>query len=82
MARRAISRGIIMKGLKLGNRRCTCSTCGEFFNSVSAFDKHRSGPWTNRTCLTADQMKDVGMIENAAGYWVTSINPRFLKNEI
>jgi len=62
-----------MKGLKLGNRRCECSVCNECFNSVSAFDKHR----VRGTCLSTEQMREKGMVENNAGYWVASINPMF-----
>lgn len=65
-----------MKGLKLGSSRCECPTCGECFNSVYAFDRHRvpifGGRPTDRVCLTPRQMRNYGMVENAAGYWVSA----------
>lgn len=53
--------------LAAGNARCKCGACGEYFNSVAAFDKHRIGEWTDRKC-------DVSKLEkNAQGYWVTKV---------
>lgn len=55
-----------------------CPTCVEFFNSIAAFEKHRTGrigaPFDApdvRRCLTSDEMRARGMAINAAGFWVT-----------
>ena len=59
-----------MKNLKPTHCRCICAACNESFNSVVAFDKHRVGTKTRR-CLTAGEMYEKGMRENADGYWCT-----------
>lgn len=51
---------------------CQCRTCGAWFNSTRAFDKHRKGPYGNRRCLSADEMAAIGMALNAGGWWVTA----------
>ena len=55
---------------KLSGGRCQCTACGQFFNRVSLFDKHRQGKMDARTCLTPDEMADKGWRINAAGFWV------------
>jgi hypothetical protein len=55
--------------------RCRCTACGEFFNSTSAFDKHRSGSYVSRRCLTADEMLSIGMERPEHGFWVGSRRP-------
>lgn len=50
---------------KVGNRRCKCGACGEYFNSVYAFDKHRVGLYTDRRCDTSK------MVKNQEGYWLS-----------
>jgi hypothetical protein len=52
--------------------RCLCRTCGEYFNSTRAFDKHRFGDWGMRRCRTPDVMEALGMSKNAKGFWITS----------
>jgi hypothetical protein len=63
---------------KLTNSRCRCS-CGQFFNSVSAFDRHRVGDWRDRGiqryCLTVLEMLAKGWTLNAAGFWVRAKRP-------
>lgn len=67
-----------MSALLLKGRRCICHGCGELFNSTSAFEKHRAGPFSpiseadTRRCLTHSQMKAQGMSQTDAGYWITS----------
>lgn len=56
--------------LTVGTRRCQCGACGLFFSSVSSFDKHRTGDQDARRCLTLDEMRETGMVVNAAGFWV------------
>ena len=57
---------------KLSGRRYQCPTCGEYFNSSAAFDKHRTGDWEARACLTPSQMENASMALNTAGFWVTA----------
>jgi hypothetical protein len=60
---------------------CRCSGppytgCGEHFNSTYAFDKHRTGDYSNRRCLSPDEMRAKGMVQNAAGWWLSSASKR------
>lgn len=62
--------------MKVSDRRCRCSGCGQFFNSVGAFDRHRTGPYAaGRRCLTAEEMTARGWLHNAAGFWITGAMP-------
>ncbi len=58
---------------RLTGARCRCGACGENFNSVSAFDAHRTGSYwpIQRVCLTRIQMCTRGMSLNPAGFWIT-----------
>ena len=62
--------------MKLGNSRCQCATstggCGEYFNSLTAFDKHRVGEYGGgRRCMTRDEMEASGMSVNSDGFWIS-----------
>jgi hypothetical protein len=59
--------------MRLTGCRCECRGCGELFNSVKSFDRHRRGTYTPpaRRCLSPDEMRAKGMTRNAAGYWIT-----------
>ena len=57
--------------MKLTGDRCRCAHCNEFFNSQTAFEKHRIA----RQCRTPGQMKALGMTVNASGFWITKPNP-------
>jgi hypothetical protein len=57
--------------MNLTGQRNQCPTCGEYFNSNTAFDKHRSGPFTDRRCISAQEMMDKGMSLNASGFWIS-----------
>ena len=62
---------------KLNGDHCQCSACGEYFNSTYAFDKHRTGiymPAGQRRCRAAFEMRNIGMDQNAAGWWISSVN--------
>lgn len=63
-----------MIALRLTGKRCRCQSCGEHFNSVSAFDRHRVGSWGElgrlRRCLGADEMLAHGWRVNARGFWI------------
>jgi hypothetical protein len=49
-------------------------SCGEYFNSTYAFDKHRKGTYAPmaRYCLTPGDMTAKGRSLNAAGFWITA----------
>jgi hypothetical protein len=65
---------------RLTGDRCKCSTCGQLFNSTAAFDKHRTGSYSDaRRCRSIEEMQARGMIPNAAGYWVTAAMPAALR---
>ena len=56
---------------KLTHKRCRCRGCGEYFNTVALFDKHRRGKFgVNRQCLTIEEMQSKGWALNSAGFWV------------
>lgn len=57
--------------LRLTGQRNQCPTCKEYFNSNSAFDRHRTGSHTQHTrhCLTVSEMTADGMVKNKAGFW-------------
>lgn len=62
--------------MKLRGNHCQCGACGRYFNSLTAFDKHRTGPFSHnvlsRECLTDEQMVAKGMSVSAKGWWVGS----------
>jgi hypothetical protein len=66
---------MIARGLRGG--RCQCAGCGERFNSMSAFDRHRVGLWRDRgawrRCLSPEEMLRAGWSLNAAGFWIRSL---------
>ncbi|MGF6839881.1 hypothetical protein QF001_003748 [Paraburkholderia youngii] len=62
---------------RLTGDRNQCPSCGEYFNSTSAFDAHRTGPYgtpadpvAHRHCLSIDEMTRKGMSQNKAGFWI------------
>lgn len=65
-----------MTGPALTGNRCQCSACGERFNSVSVFDRHRVGYFDSaehrgaRRCLHHREMLARGWSLNAAGSWI------------
>jgi hypothetical protein len=71
------SKEVVMPELGLGTNSCECTDCGEFFNSVYGFDKHRVfavpdvEDWDTRTCLTPAQLRARGWLKNARGFWIT-----------
>lgn len=54
---------------KLTGNRCQCTGCGEVFTCERTFDAHRRGPYSERLCLTADEMLAGGWAQNARGFW-------------
>lgn len=67
-----------MTPLKVSHTRCQCAECGEYFNSVAAFDKHRIHKVDNKPVypyfLSVEGMGLSGMIKNDSGYWCGSAN--------
>jgi hypothetical protein len=58
--------------MKLTGNRNQCQSCKEYFNSNTAFDKHRTGDHgRNRRCRTPEEMIALGMSKNNAGFWIT-----------
>lgn len=67
---------------KLSESRCQCSGCSEYFNSDTAFDKHRVGQFgvaigpNIRRCMTPDEMRKAGMsyktMSGGKQWWVGS----------
>ena len=58
--------------MKLTARRNQCPSCNEYFNSTTAFEKHRTGKFCRgRRCMTPAEMTALGMLINSAGFWIT-----------
>lgn len=47
--------------MKLTGHRCKCAGCGNYFSRASVFDKHRTGPYTDRRCMTDLEMTEAGL---------------------
>ena len=49
-----------------------CPTCGEVFESIYAFDYHRTGEFNkNRRCLEVTEMLNKGMVKNRFNRWIS-----------
>jgi hypothetical protein len=63
-----------MIAYRLTGSRCRCASCGEYFNSVSIFDRHRVGLWDcagkHRRCLSVDEMRRRGWLLNPRRFWI------------
>lgn len=58
--------------MKLTGNRNQCQSCKEYFNSNTAFDKHRTGDHGHsRRCRTPQEMTALGMLVKSAGFWIT-----------
>jgi hypothetical protein len=61
-------------GVRLTGSRCRCAVCGQVFNSVSTFDRHRRGNFgnagRNRSCLTERELVARGWRRNFTGFWI------------
>ena len=54
----------------LTGNRCQCDACGEYFNGIQPFDRHRIGRHgIDRRCLAVADMAIAGYTRNAAGFW-------------
>ena len=62
--------------MKLTGDRNQCPTCGDYFNSTAAFDKHRAGNFSvGRYCLPNWERWCKGMRQRPDGFWVGSEMP-------
>ena len=60
--------------MKLSGDRNQCQACESYFNSTTAFDKHRVGDFgVDRRCRTAVEMLAIGMVLRDNGFWVGSV---------
>lgn len=76
VAAHATDRGVIRHAMPLRGDRNQCPTCSEYFNSSSAFDRHRTGRFgVDRRCRTVGEMAALGMSANAGGFWITEPLP-------
>jgi hypothetical protein len=58
--------------MRLTGSRNQCQSCKQYFNSNTAFEKHRTGQHgVNRRCRTVEEMTALGMLVNHAGFWIT-----------
>jgi hypothetical protein len=58
--------------MRLTGSRNQCQSCKQYFNSNTAFDKHRTGEYgRQRRCRTPEEMTALGMLVNHAGFWIT-----------
>ena len=58
--------------MRLTGNRNQCQGCKQYFNSTTAFDKHRTGEHgVDRRCMTPEEMTAIGMLVNHAGFWIT-----------
>lgn len=55
--------------------RNQCASCKQYFNSIGAFEKHRTGKMNARRCLTEQEMLSKGMSINHAGFWIGTKMP-------
>ena len=71
--------GFAMTLRRVTASRCCRRGCGEFFNSISAFDRHRGTPYcvngtprsrSFRRCLTAEEIFLKGLTQNTSGFWI------------
>lgn len=63
--------------LTIGNT-CKCPTCGEFFSTVSNFDKHRVGEHGNKKCVDPET---VGLVIKQRGKGTVWKKPGILDSD-
>ena len=60
----------------LNGQRNQCQSCKEYFNSVGAFEKHRTGKHgVSRRCRTPEELLALGCSLNKDGFWITMKRP-------
>jgi hypothetical protein len=57
--------------MKFSGSLYQCHDCGQHFAGSLAFGRHRTGEYApgQRLCLTAADMRAIGMTPSAAGFW-------------
>lgn len=66
--------------MKLRGQKNQCQGCKQYFNSNTAFEKHRTGKHgKDRRCMTEEEMTSKGMSLNAQSFWISERNDRFNK---
>lgn len=66
--------------MKLQGQRNQCQGCKRYFNSNTAFEKHRTGKHgKDRRCMTEEEITAKGMSLNAQSFWISEKNDRFNK---
>lgn len=68
--------------MKLRGDRNQCPTCHKYFNSTHAFEKHRTGSYLNRRCLTTEEMEKKKMLINKDGFWIGEAMPSEVRDAI
>jgi hypothetical protein len=64
----------------LTGSRCQCPACGEYFASVTVFDRHRVGDFasgeqpSSRRCLTVAEMMAQEWPKNGKGFWLRPVS--------
>jgi hypothetical protein len=62
-----------MNKLPIGTDICECPACKKVFNSTYAFDAHRTGPYTDRRCMSTEEMLQKKMGLNFRNRWVSGL---------
>lgn len=59
--------------LHSGSDRCWCASCGLYFNSTFAFDRHLRGKLgtPERRCLTSAELRNSGWRQGDRGHWLS-----------
>lgn len=61
---------------RLSGDRNQCPSCLAYFNSNTAFDKHRTGKFDgSRRCLSTDEMLSQGFGKTSDGFWLAPLKP-------
>lgn len=58
-----------------GGNGSQCQGCGEVFNSVCAFDAHRTGIGKDRRCMSLEEMQAADFRTNKYRRWVVGKMP-------
>ncbi len=65
-------------GRKLSGDKNQCPSCGEYFNSFTAFDKHRVGSFepNERRCLTVAEMQINNFGKTKDDFWLCPVSQK------
>ncbi len=62
---------------KLRGDRNQCCACDEYFNSIKAFDQHRTGLFNGtRRCLTIVEMQAKNFRKTKDDFWLCPVSPK------